>query len=77
MLNTMSHNTASHELSIEDLASVAGGEMTVKGFVDSVLIGAAATGVASLVAGPEAVPAGLVGGAVGGAVTYLFNHLTA
>jgi hypothetical protein len=74
-MTNMTNYNSSHELSIEELDSVAGG--SVKGFVDSVLVGAATGGVASLFAGPEAVPVGVVGGAAAGAVGYLFNKFLA
>jgi hypothetical protein len=76
---TMTHitnsNAAPHELSIEELDSVAGGGVTVKGLVDAILVGAVAGTIAGAavttpVLGAGA-PAGCAVGAVGGGVTYL------
>jgi hypothetical protein len=72
---TTNSNAATHELSIEELDSVAGGN--AKGFVDAVLAGAAAGGLASLLAGPEAVPVGVAGGAIAGGAGYLFSKFLA
>jgi hypothetical protein len=75
MTNTTYNNAATHELSIEELDSVAGGN--AKGFVDAVLAGAAAGGLASLLAGPEAVPVGVAGGAIAGGAGYLLGKFLA
>jgi hypothetical protein len=45
--------------------------------VDAVLAGAAAGGLASLLAGPEAVPVGVAGGAIAGGAGYLLGKFLA
>jgi hypothetical protein len=72
LTNTTNNNAATHELSIEELGSVAGG--TTKGFVDSVLGGALLGGIGSCAAGPEAVPAGVIFGAFAGAAAYVLRQ---
>jgi hypothetical protein len=75
MTHVTNSNAATHELSIEELDAVAGGGMTVKGFVDAVLVGAvggtiAGAAVTTPVLGAGA-PAGCAVGAVVGGVAYM------
>jgi hypothetical protein len=78
-MTTTNNNAATHELSIEDLDSVAGGTVTLKGFLHAVADGAAAgASVGLTVGGVNAVGAAAAGAAAGGAaggIAYLARSL--
>jgi hypothetical protein len=72
---TANNHVATHELSTEDLDSVAGGAATLKGFLHAVADGAAAgASVGLTVGGVNAVgaaAAGAVAGGAAGGIAYL------
>jgi hypothetical protein len=74
-MTTTNNNAATHELSTEDLDLVAGGSITLKGFLHAVADGAAAGAWIGLtVGGVNSVGTAAVGAAAGGAaggIAYL------
>jgi hypothetical protein len=74
MTHFANSNAATHELSIEELDSVAGGSLknlTVKGVVDSMLAGAVAGAFVGMAAGGVGAGPGAAGGAAAGGIGYL------
>jgi hypothetical protein len=83
MTHTANNNAATHELSIEELDSVVGGVVSVRGFLTAMVAGAAggaAVGaVIGAVAGGVGAAPGAVAGAAGGAsaagIGYMVNGI--
>jgi uncharacterized protein YcfJ len=74
--NAMTNNdTVTHELSIEELDSVAGGDFSWKGFVGAVAGGAAAGGLGGAAGGPAGAGAGALSGGLLGGIAYCVSSI--
>ena len=69
------NDTVTHELSIEELDSVAGGDFSWKGFVGAVAGGAADGGLGGAAGGPAGAGAGALSGGLLGGIAYCVSSI--
>ncbi len=75
MTHASNNDAATHELSSEELDSVAGGDFSWKGFVGAVGAGAVTGGLGGAAAGGVGAGPGAVGGGLLGGIAYCITSL--